>query len=132
MVYSQIKEVINKKWINHICEEKGCQQRAIVIDGNEKLYRFICATEKTRVIGNTGEVNRYDLCIRNPVKGNQSTEASKFCLQHQENQSAETEEQIESTKIWVKTYGILLIRRHLVVMLHTWRPILEGLTDVYL
>ena len=95
MVYPQIKEMINKKWINHICEEKGCQKRAIVIDGNEKLYRFICASEKTRVIGNAGEVNRYDLCIRNPVKGNKSTEASKYCLQHLENKSAITEEQMD-------------------------------------
>lgn len=95
MVYPLIKEKVNKKWIDHVCEEPGCKERAIIIDGNEKLYRFICATERTRVKGNTGEVNRYEMCIRNPVKGNKTTAASKFCSYHVNSKTSATEEQID-------------------------------------
>ena len=39
LVYPQIKFSVDTKWIHHICNEIGCKQRLIVIDGNEKLYQ---------------------------------------------------------------------------------------------
>ena len=38
--------------------EIGCQKRLVVIDGNEKLYRYICAADKNKIKGNKGEVMR--------------------------------------------------------------------------
>ena len=106
MVYPDIKEKVNAKWIDHICDEIGCKNRAIVIDGNEKLYRYICGTEKHRVMGNTGEVNRYEMCIRNPVKGNQFSKPSKYCKQHTGDKPAFTEEQMDLrpvTRLYAKS-----------------------------
>ena len=56
--------------------------RFIVIDGNEKNYRAMCMADKTRIIGERGEVNSYNLCTRNPVRGNQYQKQSKFCDAH--------------------------------------------------
>ena len=39
--FTQIKNIIDEKWIKHSCEEIGCKERFIVIDGNEKLYRYV-------------------------------------------------------------------------------------------
>ena len=52
IVYPQLKDQIDTKWIGHKCKEIGCRNGAIVIDGNEKLYRSICRSEKRRVKGN--------------------------------------------------------------------------------
>lgn len=106
MVYSHIKDEVNTKWIGHVCDEIGCKQRAIVIDGNEKLYRYICGAEKRRVMGNTGEVNRYELCLRNPIKGNQSSKSSRYCPEHAGDKEAMTEEQMDlrpNTRLYAKS-----------------------------
>ena len=70
-VYETIRSRIDEKWLNHICNEEGCKNRFIVVDGNEKNYRAICTAEKTRIIGTQGDVNSYMLCTRNPIRGNQ-------------------------------------------------------------
>lgn len=94
-VYQEIKSAFNEKWLAHRCEEPGCKEGVVVIDGNEKLYRYICAAEKTRVLGNAGEVNSYELCINNPARGNQSKATSKYCTSHIENKVSATEEQLD-------------------------------------
>ena len=76
-----------------------CSERFVVIDGNEKLYRFVCAIEKTKVAGNPGEVNYYDLCIRNPVRGNQHSSCEKFCSYHLNGEAASTIEQLDMRPI---------------------------------
>ena len=90
-----VKFEVDNKWINHVCNEVGCKQRFIVIDGNEKLSRLVCAAEKVKIMGNTGEVNSYDLCINNPVRGNQFVENSKYCRVHDKENSGLTDEQID-------------------------------------
>ena len=80
---------------DHICSEVGCKERFIVIDGNQKLSRLICAAEKQKIMANYGEVNAYDLCIRNPIRGNQFIQNSKFCQVHENDQSRQTDEQID-------------------------------------
>ena len=94
-IYAEVRKTVDGKWMNHVCDEAGCKERHIVIDGNEKLYRLICAADKTRIMGNTGEVNSYELCIRNPVHGNQYKGSSKFCLVHDNESSGVTDEQID-------------------------------------
>ena len=38
-VYSMIRNSIDKLWINHECEEPGCKERFIVIQGSDKPQR---------------------------------------------------------------------------------------------
>ena len=77
--YTEIRRMIDSKWIDHVCDEPGCKQRMIVIDGNEKLYRMICNADKEKITPTKGAVTTYNLCIRNPMRGNQHLKASKYC-----------------------------------------------------
>ena len=106
VTYATIKEQIDSKWMEHVCDDVGCKNRVVVIDGNEKLYRFVCGIEKVRVIGNVGEVNRYEQCIRNPVKGNKSTQPMKYCQEHAGNKCSTTSEQLDIrpvTRLYAKS-----------------------------
>ena len=94
-VYTDIRYAVDRKWLDHVCNETGCKARFLVIDGKEKLSRLICATEKIKIMGNIGEVNSYDLCIRNPIRVNQYKDNSKYCLIHENEQSGLTDEQID-------------------------------------
>ena len=94
-VYVGIKVKIDSKWMSHVCEEIGCKNRVIIIDGNEKLYRYVCASRRIHVKGNVGEVNSYKMCIRNPTQGNQSVQSSKFCSTHSDSKSGYTDEQLD-------------------------------------
>ena len=86
-VYPTLRDSIDLFWLKHKCSEVGCYNRLVVCDGNEKLYRYICAKKIEKVKGNsgTGEVNKTIRCINNPTRGNQNKKYSKFCNQHQEN-----------------------------------------------
>ena len=75
---------------NELDIESLCEQ-----DGNEKLYRSICNAERSKVIGLQGNVNKYDLCIRNPIRGNQHISSSKFCIQHAEGKTGEGKQNID-------------------------------------
>ena len=94
-VYPYIKEIIEQQWVNHVCDEVGCAARFVVIDGNEKLFRSICAADKSKIITGPDDVNRYDICIRNPCRGNQHRKASKFCEEHSDGKVCETNVQID-------------------------------------
>ena len=95
MVYPEIRNQIDTKWRSHVCNEVGCKERFIVMDGNEKLSRLVCAAPRTKVFGNHGEVNHYQLCINNPIRGNQYNPNSKFCKSHVGDQIAKTIEQLD-------------------------------------
>ena len=95
IVYRDIKNEIDDIWKSHICEEPGCRERFVIIDGNEKMYRAICAAEKKRIIGGKGNPNGYDICIRNPVRGNQHNASSKFCKNHENESSGKTAEVLD-------------------------------------
>ena len=71
------------------------KERIIVIDGNEKLYGFISSAEKIKVTGNKGEVNGYDMCIRNPIRGNQFKKSERLCKEHLDGASGSTVEQLD-------------------------------------
>ena len=90
-VYPLIKDSMDNTWKSHVCEEKGCKERYVVIDGNEKHFRALCAAKKERVIGEQGQVNTYNLCVRNPVRGNQHGKGSKFCKIHSNDKTGATD-----------------------------------------
>lgn len=69
--YPVIRDMIDRKWLTHSCEDVGCKNRFIVLDGNEKLFRLKC-DEKG--------------CINNPLRGNQFVSASKKCAAHDNGQ----------------------------------------------
>ena len=71
------------------------QRRFVVLDGNEKLYRLICGAPKSHIVGEYGQVNHYNMCIWNPIRGNQFQKNSKYCKVHVNDGFAETIEQIE-------------------------------------
>jgi hypothetical protein len=81
-VYEKLKTVIDKKWMNHVCKETGCFRRMIVMDGNEKLYRYCCSKPFDRVLGGKGETNMVKRCVNNPLRGNQNQSNSDFCALH--------------------------------------------------
>ena len=51
---------------------------------------MICGASKSHITGNIGQVNYYDMCIRNPVRGNQFQAKSKFCKIHEDNADGNT------------------------------------------
>ena len=82
-VCESIRRSIDEKWLHHICSKTGfLYERFIVIDGNEKMFRSLCAVEKSKVTATRGDIATYNICIRNPVRGNQHSNASKFCEFH--------------------------------------------------
>ena len=62
-------------------------RRFIVIDGNKKLCRLVCDAPKTKVIPMPGQPTTYNQCIRDPVRGNQNSKASKCCELHKQGKS---------------------------------------------
>ena len=94
-VYNTIKDSMDSVWKSHVCEEIGCKERYVLIDGNEKHFRALCAAKKERVIARDGDVNSYDLCIRNPVRGNQHGRGSKFCKIHTNDKTGGTDTMLD-------------------------------------
>ena len=81
-VYPALRKIIDEKWINHQCNEVGCNARMVVVDGNEKLYRYCCSEPIEKITNIKAEANIYNRCTNNPVRGNSSTVGSKKCLYH--------------------------------------------------
>lgn len=65
--YAGIRDAIDRKWLEHSCNDVGCKNKFIVLDGNEKLFRLKCDE---------------DGCINNPIRGNQFGSASTKCASH--------------------------------------------------
>ncbi|XP_066929429.1 uncharacterized protein [Clytia hemisphaerica] len=97
-VYPTLKKVIDQKWFSHECNETGCKNKMVVIDGNEKLYRYCCAKPITKLPHEIGEVNKVVRCINNPVRGNQSLKGSKLCHIHS-NESGEMKNEIKNERL---------------------------------
>ena len=94
-VFNNVKSKVNDTWTSHVCEEPGCKERYVVMDGNCKLFRPLCAAPKTRIVGCNGEGNGYDVCIRNPTRGNQYGQARKYCSYHVDKKEADTEKVLD-------------------------------------
>ena len=55
VIYPRIKDMVDFKWRSHICDEVGCKSRMVVVDGNEKLFRYCCSHPITKIDGEKGE-----------------------------------------------------------------------------
>ena len=93
--YTEIKSAVDIKWMEHRCADIGCRERIVVCDGNEKLFRYICAKEIEHVSGGTGQLNTRQRCTRNPLRGNQSVASSKYCPEHAECLTSTINERID-------------------------------------
>ena len=72
--------------MNHVCNDTGCKNQMVVIDGNEKLYRYFCTLPFEKMTGSKGEMTIV-MCINNPMRGNNFNEHSEFCSIHSGNLS---------------------------------------------
>ncbi|CAC5360251.1 HARBI1 [Mytilus coruscus] len=59
---------MQKKWIEHACNLKGCKDRYCTIDGNEKLRRSICDNGGDKIIKDEG-LTVQDCCPEDPEFG---------------------------------------------------------------
>ena len=84
LVFNHIKDILQKLALQHVCDVIGCKEKFVVIDGNEKLFRAICAIDKEKLDTSPGDINRIKVCINNPLRGNQHSKISKFCKDHQQ------------------------------------------------
>ena len=97
--YGKLKQAIDSKWILHRCEEDGCAARMVVIDGNEKLYRYICSKTIEKVKEKNGEANRVLRCVNNPRRGNQNCSGSKMCEEHSNGDSEISKERLDFRRL---------------------------------
>ena len=81
-LYPDFKEKVDYEWLHHICDEVGCKNRIVVIDGNEKLYRYCCSAPFEKTKNDEIGTNITKRCINNPKRGNQSVRSSKKCELH--------------------------------------------------
>ena len=80
--YDELKLAVDSKWLRHICDEVGCKDRAIICDGNEKLFRYCCSLPANKKKGEKGEINKIQRCINNPSRGNQNKKSNTLCQFH--------------------------------------------------
>jgi hypothetical protein len=101
------------RWLLHQCETHGCKHHTtVVLDGNEKLFRYCCKAKLDRDCLPAGHQLEYaseriqDIftqCHYDPVKGNQSNTRSQYCEIHKykdEEERQRTEELEEKTTHW--------------------------------
>ena len=69
-------------WLNHVCLTPSCKEGFVMIDGNEKIKRRICAASKSEVKLKKGMPNIAQCCVNSPVFGNQFIKNSKYCSSH--------------------------------------------------
>ena len=56
LLYPRLKEVVDRKWLTHICEQ--CSTRLVVLDGNQKCFRPVCASKGEKII-RPGHLNQF-------------------------------------------------------------------------
>ena len=69
-------------WIDHVCNVKGCRERYATIDGNEKVHRIMCASDKSSVYIDAAKFSIMTCCPNTPVVGGKHQQPSKFCDMH--------------------------------------------------
>ena len=113
-VYPAYKELIDNRWLPHVCNEVGCRKRFIVCDGNEKLYRYSCSQPISGpALSRHNELYSIKRCINNPIRGNQNVNYSKLCHLHVTGKAASVTvtEQIDhrpATRNYVKNLTVQL------------------------
>ena len=88
-IESACKEVVCEnfglapEFSQHVCMTPGCAEGFIMVDGNEKVHRKICAapTEHMRLAKDMPKT--ISACPNTPLLGGHHTEKSKYCVEHQ-------------------------------------------------
>ena len=58
--------ILFQHWIKHVCDK--CRTRLVVLDGDAKAYRIVCAFDVKKVV-KKGELNRFEECSETPLPG---------------------------------------------------------------
>ena len=56
LLYPKLKQIVDKKWVDHVCE--GCSSRLVVMDGNQKCFRNVCASRGEKIVSR-GQLNEF-------------------------------------------------------------------------
>ena len=91
-----LRKVCSDNYKQHVCKEIGCEHRAVVIDGNEKNRRKLCAVPAKHIEEkdpSEGKVNYYELCTSSPM-----LHGGKFCVAHSIDNSGRKAQIIEQSK----------------------------------
>lgn len=68
-------------WVDHKCNINGCNMNFMVIDGNAKVRRPMCAANQyVSVSENTPNIIK--CCPRSPITGNKDKSCEEFCTDH--------------------------------------------------
>ena len=69
--FTFLKEIVSDNYVKHKCsDDKGCELRVVVLDGNEKNHRRMCLKEY--IVENSSKLYYYKMCINNPDFGHHS------------------------------------------------------------
>lgn len=64
------------------------------------MFRLICGAEKIKDVATQGQPMQYsNICIRDPIRGNQHVAADKCCAEHKLNKSADIPEPIDFKRV---------------------------------
>ena len=75
-LYPHLKEAIDAKWLDHICQK--CRSRIVIMDGDQKIYRNRCSWTGEK-IQTSGHLNEFTACAASPMPGH------SFCQSHFDN-----------------------------------------------
>ena len=85
-LYPSLKEYVDNKWKDHHCDK--CKSNIVVMDGNAKLYRSVCAARGEK-ISNVGRLNEFTACTSSPLP------KKNFCANHTEDKSGESSQRLD-------------------------------------
>ena len=85
-LYPNLRTVIDKKWLNHMCQK--CSSRLCVLDGDAKAFRIVCSAKGEKIV-TKGHLNEFTACIRTPMTGQQ------FCEHHLADKTGESEDRLD-------------------------------------
>ena len=75
-LYPALKSEVNNKWLAHSCFK--CSSRVVVLDGNAKLYRTVCAFRGEKHV-EKGKLNEFSACSATPLT------SKAYCKDHLNN-----------------------------------------------
>ena len=90
VLYPALKATIDAKWLNHTCQK--CISRIVVMDGDQKIYRSVCAARGDKVI-RVGKLNEFTACSASPLPG------QKFCKIHEDDKAGNDVDRLDTCRI---------------------------------
>ena len=90
-ILPSVRRYVDLKWITHCCSK--CDTRLVVLDGNAKLYRTVCAFESEKLVSR-GSLNTFNECSNNPLPGK-----SKCGLHDMQESSNDADERVDLCRV---------------------------------